>query len=104
MRSHTRAAVARTIRSHRIVRGMPDDLPVRHFATRGELAAWLADQCETSPGCWLKLARKGGGVESVSYAEAVELGLAHGWIDGQKRALDEQFWLQRFTPRGARSR
>jgi uncharacterized protein YdeI (YjbR/CyaY-like superfamily) len=83
---------------------MPDDLPVRHFATREELAAWLAEHCETSPGCWLKLAKKGAGVASVSYAEAVEQGLAHGWIDGQTRALDEQFWLQRFTPRGPRSR
>jgi uncharacterized protein YdeI (YjbR/CyaY-like superfamily) len=83
---------------------MPDDLPVRHFATRDELAAWLAEHCETSQGCWLKLAKKGAGVGSVSYAEAVELGLVHGWIDGQKGALDEEFWLQRFTPRGPKSR
>jgi uncharacterized protein YdeI (YjbR/CyaY-like superfamily) len=83
---------------------MPDDLPVRHFATRDELAAWLAEHGETSQGCWLKLAKKGAAVGSVSYAEAVELGLVHGWIDGQKGALDGEFWLQRFTPRGPKSR
>ena len=52
---------------------------------------------------WLKLAKKGAGVPSVSYAEAIEVALVWGWIDGQKRALDERFWLQKFTRRGARS-
>jgi uncharacterized protein YdeI (YjbR/CyaY-like superfamily) len=83
---------------------MPDELPVRHFSTRDELAAWLSEHGETSQGCWLKIAKKGAGVESVSYADAVELGLAYGWIDGQKGVLDEAFWLQRFTPRGPKSR
>lgn len=81
-----------------------DDLPVLHFASRDELAAWLDEQGSTARGCWLKLARKGAAGTSVSYDDAVELGLCHGWIDGQKRALDDEFWLQRFTPRSARSR
>jgi uncharacterized protein YdeI (YjbR/CyaY-like superfamily) len=81
-----------------------DDLPVLHFESRAALAAWLAEHCESAPGCWLKLARKGAGAASVSYAEAIELGLAHGWIDGQKAALDDEFWLQRFTRRGPKSR
>ena len=55
-------------------------------------------------GVWLQLAKKGAGVTSVSYAEVVEVGLAYGWIDGQKRALDDRFWLQRFTPRTRTSR
>lgn len=83
---------------------MADDLPVLHFASRDELAAWLDEHGSTARGCWLKLARKGAARSSVSYDEAVELGLCHGWIDGQKGALDEEFWLQRFTPRSARSR
>src|SRR5205814_4315444 len=56
------------------------------------------------PGVWLKIAKKGSGVESVSHAEALESALCYGWIDGQRRALDERFFLQRFTPRSARSR
>jgi uncharacterized protein YdeI (YjbR/CyaY-like superfamily) len=83
---------------------MADDLPALHFETRDALGTWLAEHAERAPGVWLKLAKKGAGVSSVSYAEAIELGLAYGWIDGQKAALDEEFWLQRFTPRGPRSR
>ena len=83
---------------------MADDLPVLHFESRADLAAWLTAHAGGSPGVWLKLAKKDAGVPSVTYAEAVELGLCHGWIDGQKRAFDERFWLQRFTPRGRTSR
>jgi uncharacterized protein YdeI (YjbR/CyaY-like superfamily) len=102
MRPHTHALLLLTITT--IVRGVADDLPVLHFESRETLAAWLAEHCESAPGCWLKLAKTGAGADSVSYAEAIELGLAHGWIDGQKRPLDDEFWLQRFTPRGPRSR
>jgi uncharacterized protein YdeI (YjbR/CyaY-like superfamily) len=87
-----------------MVRGMADNLPVLHFETREALEAWLSEHSERAPGVWLKLAKKGAGVDSVSYDEAIELGLACGWIDGQKRALDADFWLQRFTPRTPRSR
>jgi uncharacterized protein YdeI (YjbR/CyaY-like superfamily) len=83
---------------------MADEIPVLHFESRADLAAWLTGHAGDSPGIWLKLARKGADVPSVTYDEAVELGLCHGWIDGQKRALDDRFWLQRFTPRGRRSR
>jgi uncharacterized protein YdeI (YjbR/CyaY-like superfamily) len=55
-------------------------------------------------GVWLKIARKDGGAESVSYSDALDVALCHGWIDGQKDRLDERFWLQRFTPRKPRSR
>jgi uncharacterized protein YdeI (YjbR/CyaY-like superfamily) len=80
-----------------------DDLPVLSCANRAELAAWLEAHGASSRGVWLQLAKKGGG-PSVTYAEVVELGLAYGWIDGQKRPLDDHHWLQRFTPRGPRSR
>jgi uncharacterized protein YdeI (YjbR/CyaY-like superfamily) len=53
---------------------------------------------------WLRIAKKGSPTPSVSYAEALDIALCFGWIDGQKRALDESFWLQRFTPRGPRSK
>ena len=83
---------------------MPADLPVVGFATRAEWAAWLAAEHAVSAGVWLKIARKDGGADSVSYSDALDVALCHGWIDGQKDRLDERFWLQRFTPRKPRSR
>ncbi len=65
--------------------------------------AWLKKHHASSPGLWLKLAKKGADVPSVSYAEAVEVALTWGWIDGQKRAHDGRFWLQRFCPRSKKS-
>ena len=79
------------------------DEPVLAFASRAEWEAWLARQHATSNGLWLQIAKKGSGVASVSYAEALEVALCYGWIDGQKGKLDERYWLQRFTPRKAKS-
>jgi uncharacterized protein YdeI (YjbR/CyaY-like superfamily) len=73
------------------------------FADVRAFAAWLRKNHASSTGLWLKLAKKGAGVPSVSYAEAVEVALIWGWIDGQKQARDERFWLQRFCPRGKKS-
>ncbi|HEX5468131.1 MAG TPA: YdeI/OmpD-associated family protein [Gaiellaceae bacterium] len=78
--------------------------PVVFFATAGELEAWLDERHDEVDGIWLKLAKKGSGIESVSYLEAVESALCFGWIDGQARGLDEQHYMQRFTPRRARSK
>jgi uncharacterized protein YdeI (YjbR/CyaY-like superfamily) len=80
------------------------DVPVLPFATQAEWAAWLAVEHERSPGVWLKLAKAGSGRATVSYAEALDVALCFGWIDGLKRAHDDDWWLQRFTPRGPRSR
>jgi uncharacterized protein YdeI (YjbR/CyaY-like superfamily) len=52
----------------------------------------------------MKLAKKGSGFASVTYAEAVEVALCYGWIDGQARRLDDDYYLQRFTPRRTRSK
>jgi len=81
-----------------------DDLPVLELADRDAWAAWLGARHASSPGVWLKIAKKGSDAPSVSYAEALDVALCHGWIDGQKRPLDDRFWLQRFTPRTPRSR
>lgn len=83
---------------------MADDLPIALFATLAELEAWLADRHASSDGLWLKIAKKGSGVKSVSYAEALDVALCFGWIDSQKRGFDERFFLQRFTPRRPRGR
>lgn len=78
--------------------------PVRAFESRATWEAWLEREHAQSSGVWLKLAKKGTGIESVSYDEALEIALCFGWIDGQKGSLDERYWLQRFTPRRASSR
>jgi uncharacterized protein YdeI (YjbR/CyaY-like superfamily) len=80
------------------------NLPILSFATPKAWEKWLAEHHETSKGLWLKIAKKGTQTGTVQYAEALEVALCHGWIDGQKGALDEEFWLQRFTPRGPRSK
>lgn len=79
-------------------------LPVLAFAGPGEWQAWLAEHDTTSAGLWLKLAKKGAAVVTVTYAEAVDVALCHGWIDGLAGGYDDTFWLQRFTPRGPRSK
>ena len=78
--------------------------PVLFFATPAELDAWMDEHAEESDGIWLKFAKKASGIKSVVYAEAVEIALCHGWIDGQVKRLDEQHYLQKFTPRRPRSK
>lgn len=79
------------------------DLPTLSFATPRAFSAWLADHHASSRGIWLRLARKGSGTASITYAEAIEVALAWGWIDGQKQRGDDTSWLQKFTPRSAKS-
>ena len=64
----------------------------------------MDEHAEESDGIWLKFAKKASGIKSVAYAEAVEIALCHGWIDGQVKRLDEQHYLQKFTPRRPRSK
>jgi uncharacterized protein YdeI (YjbR/CyaY-like superfamily) len=78
---------------------MPDDLPVHLFSGPTELGSWLEENHDSADGVWLKIAKKGAGERSVTYAEALELALCFGWIDSQKRGLDATYFLQRFTPR-----
>lgn len=82
--------------------GLPTDLPVRHFRNAAAWQAWLSRH-EDSPGMWLKIAKKGSGIASVTYSEALDVALCHGWIDGLKKSFDADFFLQRFTPRKPRS-
>jgi uncharacterized protein YdeI (YjbR/CyaY-like superfamily) len=82
---------------------MADERTVERFASHGEFRAWLAANHATSEGIWLKIAKKGVVVPTVTYDEALEVALTFGWIDGQKRPLDATFWLQGFTRRGPRS-
>jgi uncharacterized protein YdeI (YjbR/CyaY-like superfamily) len=79
-------------------------LPILPFGDREALEKWLDEQPCDHPGIWLKLAKKGSGVASVSQKEAVEAGLCFGWIDGLLNAYDERFYLIRFTLRRPRSK
>jgi uncharacterized protein YdeI (YjbR/CyaY-like superfamily) len=82
----------------------PAELEIVLFADRGELEAWLEENGGESDGLWLKIAKKGAPVPSVTYDEAVELALCFGWIDSQVRRFDETHYIQRFTPRRPRGR
>ena len=79
------------------------DLPVKLFRDQKAWEAWLARHFDSSAGLWLRLAKTSATLRSVTYQEALEEALCHGWIDGQKKRYDEQSWLQKFTPRGPRS-
>ncbi|MHB9861633.1 YdeI/OmpD-associated family protein [Streptomyces sp. YIM S03343] len=76
----------------------PED-PVLAFATQEAWETWLAENHSEVSGVWLKIPKKGSGLDGLDYAGALESALCYGWIDGQKKKLDEQHWLQRFTPR-----
>lgn len=78
-------------------------LPEIPFETDSAWETWLAENHNTSQGLWLKLAKKESGIASVTYAGALEVALCYGWIDGQKNKFDATWWLQKFTPRRARS-
>jgi uncharacterized protein YdeI (YjbR/CyaY-like superfamily) len=79
------------------------DGPKRMFAAQADWAAWLEKNHRKSEGLWLRLAKRGCELSSVSYPEALETALCYGWIDGQKRGESENIWLQRFLPRTAKS-
>lgn len=81
----------------------PEGSPVRLFKSKQDWAAWLEKNHRENAGLWLRLAKKGSRLRSVSYKEALEVALCHGWIDGQKRPESEQAWLQRFVPRSSKS-
>jgi uncharacterized protein YdeI (YjbR/CyaY-like superfamily) len=77
--------------------------PILTFATQQELDAWLDEHASTTPAVWLRLSKKSAEQATLSYAQALESALCHGWIDGRKQAESDHHWLQRFTPRAARS-
>lgn len=79
------------------------ELPILHVEDGESWESWLALNADSSPGVWLRLARKNSGLAAVSYAEALEAALCYGWIDSQKKSYDDRSSIQRFTPRGPRS-
>ena len=75
----------------------------RRFATQRAFEAWLRKNHASSDGVWLLIAKPGADKPTITYPHAVEVALCYGWIDGQKKSIDAHHWLQRFTPRRARS-
>lgn len=81
----------------------PAQLPLLLFESTAAWSAWLDDHAGETPGVWLRIARKNAPLESLTYADALDVALCHGWIDSQKKGYDETSWLQKFTPRGPKS-
>lgn len=79
------------------------DLPTLPFASPAAWRAWLEQNHATAQGVWLQIAKKASGRATVTYAEAVDEALCFGWIDSHKRTYDETYFVQKFTPRRARS-
>src|SRR5437762_7272606 len=76
--------------------------PIRAFKTPKDFAAWL-EKNHKSSGLWVRIARKGSGIKSITYAEVLEEALRYGWIDGLKLPENEKTWLQRIVPRRPKS-
>ncbi|OJW84035.1 MAG: bacteriocin-protection protein, YdeI/OmpD-associated family [Bacteroidetes bacterium 46-16] len=79
------------------------ELPVISFRSAKEWHSWLSKNAGVSAGIWLKIFKKDSNEKTVTYAEALDEALCYGWIDGQKKSLDEQAWLQKFCPRRPKS-
>ncbi|MBM7563164.1 YdeI/OmpD-associated family protein [Paenibacillus sacheonensis] len=83
--------------------GTIDGLPMVLFEGQRQMEDWLEQHHEASAGIWVQIAKKASGITSISYQEALEIALCYGWIDSRKEKLNDELWIQRFTPRGARS-
>ena len=85
------------------VKAKAPDYPTRAFATVEAWEAWLARHHASAPGLWVKFAKKGSGQRSMEFPPALEAALCFGWIDGLRRGVDAQSYVQKFTPRARRS-
>jgi uncharacterized protein YdeI (YjbR/CyaY-like superfamily) len=79
------------------------ELPTLTFASQAKLFDWYARHHDTSPGIWLKVAKKDSGIPSVTIVEALDVALCYGWIDGQRLPFDDKYYLQKYTPRRSKS-
>jgi uncharacterized protein YdeI (YjbR/CyaY-like superfamily) len=81
-----------------------EDFQTLTFTTQAKFRAWLDKNHSKTPGVWIKFAKKASGIKSVNYQEALEVALCYGWIDGLVRRFDDDYYVQRFTPRRAKSK
>jgi uncharacterized protein YdeI (YjbR/CyaY-like superfamily) len=80
-----------------------DGVMVIAFRDAGAWESWLAEHHDLQVGVWLKMAKKGSGIPSVTSDEVVDIGLCYGWVSGQRRPMDERYYLQKYVPRRPRS-
>jgi uncharacterized protein YdeI (YjbR/CyaY-like superfamily) len=80
-----------------------DGVEIIAFRDAAEWESWLAEHHHLPDGVWLKLAKKSSGIPSVTADEVVDVGLCYGWVSGQRRSLDERYYLQKYVPRRPRS-
>lgn len=81
----------------------PDDKPILSFKAKKDLTKWLDKNYAKSSGIWLRLAKKGTDIKSVTRDESLDVALCYGWIDGMAKSEGDETWLQKFTPRTKRS-
>jgi uncharacterized protein YdeI (YjbR/CyaY-like superfamily) len=81
-----------------------NEAPVIAFCDAAKFESWLDAHVDLQVGVWLKIAKKGSGVRSLTADEAVDVGLCYGWISGQRKSFDEAYYLQKYVPRRPRSR
>jgi uncharacterized protein YdeI (YjbR/CyaY-like superfamily) len=106
--SPTKKSPAKSPKSSKISRktassAQTRELPTLSFTSSAKFASWIRAQPKSSPGLWLRLAKKASALKTLSYAEALDVALAWGWIDGQLKTHDQDSWLRKFLPRGPRS-
>jgi uncharacterized protein YdeI (YjbR/CyaY-like superfamily) len=82
---------------------IPDPGKIRAFESEAEFESWLGEHHDTETELWLRIYKKASDTPTITYAQALDVVLCWGWIDGQKKPFDEVSFLQRFTPRKARS-
>jgi uncharacterized protein YdeI (YjbR/CyaY-like superfamily) len=75
------------------------DYPILPFDSASSWEAWLSEHHAELDGVWIKMAKKASGIASVTHDEALDVALCYGWIDGLRHSLDDQYFLQKFTPR-----
>lgn len=79
------------------------DFPVIPFSSVEAMQAWMQDNHAATNGIWLKIAKKDSGIPTVTYDQALDTALCFGWIDGQRKSFDADYFIQKFTPRRPRS-
>lgn len=82
---------------------VPNPKKIRSFRSEADFEAWLARNHSREAELWLKVHKKDSGMPTVTYAQALDVALCWGWIDGIRKAFDERSFLQRFTPRRRKS-
>src|SRR5688500_9886088 len=83
---------------------VPDPRRIKSFESEAAFEKWLAANHDKEPEVWIKMHKKASGLASVTPAQALDVALCFGWIDAIRKGLDEQSFLQRYTPRGRKSR